>query len=500
MTTNTWCAALGIAPPRLEAFADHREANTFSLLLVALLERGGPMTLAQVASRFAQAGIADRRRALLSLQRCKPGRPPVYREGDLYHLDPHDDDLDLWAFRLGLRPPRYARPPREPAPAPTPLPAADVPLTAAELDQAWTDASLSGWSAQRLALAVLDASAKPMRPTEIAAEVGKRTRWHSLRVDTPGIGRRGSAIALHEDGCWAIAPDATAALQSTRAAVRKRVALARHHAAARPTAQEVEEATRLAGTRRAAHAAELAKLSRALLVAFPPARPEAVALLDVRERTITTYLRAEFGALRQCLGKFDVLGAMDVRQLLRSLEVDPAGRRLADLGPPQKTMRLNRGGRTLKLTAELLVRGSCGLPRPFGDERTLRAYLASGAIDKLLRRLEADVKSLYALHEYGRLHGAVRVRWGFLDERVPAPWVHRDEPTLFDLKRSALAAGVPLEIVAGAAPGWAEPWARARKAFVAQGSSRYETWLVDEAGMVVDDADVQLARLATSIH
>jgi late competence protein required for DNA uptake (superfamily II DNA/RNA helicase) len=95
MSTNTWCGALGIAPPRLEAVADHREANTFSLLLVALLERGVPMTLVQVASRFAQAGIADERRTLLSLQRCKPGRPPVYREGDLYHLDPHDHELDL---------------------------------------------------------------------------------------------------------------------------------------------------------------------------------------------------------------------------------------------------------------------------------------------------------------------------------------------------------------------------------------------------------------------
>src|SRR5690606_29273665 len=50
--TNAWCEALGIARPRLESVVDHREANTFSLLLVALLERGQPMTLVQVASRF----------------------------------------------------------------------------------------------------------------------------------------------------------------------------------------------------------------------------------------------------------------------------------------------------------------------------------------------------------------------------------------------------------------------------------------------------------------
>jgi hypothetical protein len=32
--------------------ADHRKANTFALLLVALLERGESMTLAEVATRF----------------------------------------------------------------------------------------------------------------------------------------------------------------------------------------------------------------------------------------------------------------------------------------------------------------------------------------------------------------------------------------------------------------------------------------------------------------
>lgn len=104
MPPNPWCEQLGIAVPRLEAVKDHREANTFSLLLVALLEHGGPMTLREVAARFDEAGVAPLEAALLSLQRCKPGRPPVHREGERYHLDPYDDDLDLWAFRLGLRP------------------------------------------------------------------------------------------------------------------------------------------------------------------------------------------------------------------------------------------------------------------------------------------------------------------------------------------------------------------------------------------------------------
>jgi hypothetical protein len=136
VTGNAWCRALGITPPKLEAVAHHREANTFSLLLAALLERGEPMTLLEVAERFEAAGVAERGRALLSLQRCKPGRPPVYREGDLYHLDPHDADLDLWAFRLDLRPPKrppVATPVRHEAPPADP----DVRLTVGELDEAF---------------------------------------------------------------------------------------------------------------------------------------------------------------------------------------------------------------------------------------------------------------------------------------------------------------------------------------------------------------------------
>jgi hypothetical protein len=80
--TNDWCRTLGIEQSALDAVAHHREANTFALLLVALLERGHPMTLAEAAMRFEEAGIAGRAHALSSLKRCKPGRPPVYRDGD----------------------------------------------------------------------------------------------------------------------------------------------------------------------------------------------------------------------------------------------------------------------------------------------------------------------------------------------------------------------------------------------------------------------------------
>lgn len=140
------------------------------------------------------------------------------------------------------------------------------------------------------------------------------------------------------------------------------------------------------------------------------------------------------------------------------------------------------------------------ISKPFSDEKKLAAYLAEGDETKLRRRLEADVKSLYALYEYGRVHGAARLRWGFLDERIPAPWVHRDEATLHDLKQSTLAMDVPLEVVVGSAPGWSDPWSRARLVYVERDGNGWSTWLIDEDGFPIDEDAVQRARLAVALH
>jgi hypothetical protein len=142
------------------------------------------------------------------------------------------------------------------------------------------------------------------------------------------------------------------------------------------------------------------------------------------------------------------------------------------------------------------VQASCGIGRPFGDERVLRGYLDSGERTKLRRRLEADAKSLFALYQYGRLHGSVRLRWGFLDEMIPALWVHRDEPMLYSPMDQAHALRVPLEVVVGSAPGWTDPWARARLAWVQTEEIGWRSWLVDGDGRELDRGEVQLARLA----
>ena len=88
-------------------------------------------------------------------------------------------------------------------------------------------------------------------------------------------------------------------------------------------------------------------MSRALLVGFPAGAPRAVALLDVGERQLHTFVDEELADLYEHLARYDLLGAVDVRTLLRTLDFDPGARALAELGPPQKTKKLNKKGRAL---------------------------------------------------------------------------------------------------------------------------------------------------------
>jgi hypothetical protein len=491
--TNPYCEALGIQVPCLEAAKHSPDANYYSLLIVALLERGEPITLEEAARRFEEAGIAPADDAIASLKRCKPGRPPIYRDGNLYALDPHDDETDLWVFRLGLRPPKVAAP-RLTRPDPGPVPSPEEPLCVANLDEGWREGVPSGWSAQRIAICVLDAHGSVMQPQEVVAFVGARSRWNPLSTNSAKYWPRGSAIRVMADASWELDREHDA-VRSARQAVRERIAMVRRWAHIRPDPAVIEAHRQHFEKAREAHGERLARMRRVLIHAFPATQPEAIVLLDVGRREIASFVGDEISRAKEKILDYDIIAAVDVRAFLRRLNIEAGERHLGELRPPQKTKQLNKRGRTLKITTSLLVQGSCGIGRPFGDEKALREYLRRGETTKLRRRLEADAKSLFALYQYGRLHGAVQLRWGFLDQKLPAPWVHRDEPTLYDLMQHAYALGLPLEVVVGSAPGWAHPWSRAQLVYVEKDESGWRTWLVDEVGDTIYDDDVQLARL-----
>ena len=75
-------------------------------------------------------------------------------------------------------------------------------------------------------------------------------------------------------------------------------------------------------------------------------------------------------------------------------------------------------------------------------------------------------------------------------------WHHYDEPTLHTLIHQAHEQGRAIEAVIGSAPGWSDPWSRARRCGVERLSEYSYTLFDEERGVGIDEQDVQLARLA----
>jgi hypothetical protein len=497
-SANRWCARLGLAAlPRVEDFAGRRQTKLFHLMVIALLERGAPMTIEEIAARLCEAGVTAATGDLAhSLRKAWHGLPPVYRLADgRYGIDLESRELSLLLFMAGVTPPRFAPP--DP-PAPPPEPGDDVPLDVATLDAAFRGRSLAGVSVVRQAAAVLDAHGGPLPLDAVDSVLAGLTPYRApLCRETAETWPTG-LVRIGHDAVLAL-DHASEGLVPMRRAMRKlaRTALVERVRQEHYARIHEERSAILAETERR-EAAAAAGLRRAVLRVVPgPGAPRAAALLDVAARTVRTFAGAEMPELPQCLRTFDVLAGLHVRDTLAALGLDPEGWRLFDLRPPHRTRRLNRRGRTLAITPERLMAGTLEVSRPLGDPSAVAAYLSSGAPGRLRRRLESDAKALAAFWRYGALHGCVRLRWGFLDEAVPVDWSLPGDPSLHEILAAAHAAGRPVDVVVGAAPGWRDPWSRARRVRVVD-AERWRSVVVDDGveAWEVDRLDIQAIRMA----
>ncbi|MDP3909578.1 MAG: hypothetical protein Q8Q14_04235 [Gemmatimonadales bacterium] len=495
-TGNRYCERAGLSSvPRVQDVLARDEVNLFHAMVVALLERGGPMTVEQIAQRLTGAGaIAGSGDMVLSLKRAWHGRDPVYRDPDgRLGLNLSSSELDRMVWRVGLRPPRVSAP--EPLPAPA-LPRDDVPLSEEEITAAFRDRSLYGFSAHRQAAAVLDARARPMTVGEVEGVLAGMTRHRGQLAADRVRSWRSPLVSLDESGQLRLdrgAPD----LGAMRQAVRKlaRPVLLQHARQEQWAKVRGEQETLLAEERRL-QAQQAARLRRGVLRAVPEAEaPQAISLLDVGTRSIRTFVGSELAAVEGVLADLDLLAGLYVRETLHGLGLDPDRWRLVDLKPPQKSRRINRLGRTLAITPELLISSTTGISRPLGEPVRVAQYLAGGETGKLTRRLESDVKALHAFYRYGLLHHCVRLRWGFLDEMLPVDWALPGEPHLHEILEGAKAVGAPVDLVVGSAPGWADPWSRARRGAILEVEPWQVTVRLDTEVWRFDRGDIQAVRV-----
>ncbi len=231
-----------------------------------------------------------------------------------------------------------------------------------------------------------------------------------------------------------------------------------------------------------------------------PAQIEAATVLDLASRTFTYFGPGEIGRLVQHLAGYQVLVGLHVRDLAIALGLDPEARTLVDLKPPQRSVVVNKQGKKLKITPELLVSGTTGIGSPLADPAKVAEYLATGDDRKLARRLESDAKALFAFYRYGVLHGFVRLRWGFLDELYAVEWALPGDAQLRELEDAARANGTPVDLVTGNAPGWGDPWSRAVRVHVPDPPAPWPYLVTEGAGgpSYLDRRDIQAVRPAAS--
>ncbi len=117
----------------------------------------------------------------------------------------------------------------------------------------------------------------------------------------------------------------------------------------------------------------------------------------------------------------------------------------------------------------------------------------------VLGRVPFVITSLCAVsgfvQRYGLLHHCVRLRWGFLDQMFPVDWALPGEPHLHEILEGAKAAGAPVDLVVGLAPGWADPWSRARRGAILEVEPWQVTVRLDGEVWRLDRGDIQAVRV-----
>ena len=495
---NSYCQRLTIPTPDAGKVWEEKRPKHLHMMVVCLLERGEPLFLEDIAARLAEVGVPAGRTGDLkkTLQKSWHGLEPIRKRADgrlELDLQAHSLRHLIWSLELSEAP-RFVAPEEEPV-EPFELPGPEVRLTHAELDAAFRDRALSAVSQLRLAGAVLDAEGKPLSLDTINDRLDRFSR-HRGRIRPETVTAWGGRLVeKRSDGLLALDPSSSV-LGPMREDVRrmaKSVLMRRHRSeVAKARCAQLEA---LRSERERLEREQATKMRRAIVRAVPePFDLVGLAVCDVASREIEVFVGVETADATPLLLEYDLIAGEYVSDTLDALGVETNALTLTDLRPPKKTRVLNKRGRKLRITTEMLVRYTTGISKPFGEKRELEQLIAVGDRTGLEKRLVRDVKALYAYYRYGILHNCVRLRWGFLDETLGVDWALPGDVAFWSLMRICHQRKRAVDVVTGNAPGWRNPWSRARRATVIA-VDKYDYVLVDENGEMLDRYDVQAARV-----
>ncbi len=495
---NRYCRRLGIPLPDLDAAVTHPDLKLTHLLALALLEAGGPLTLEAIAERLARLALQPRLAAAglpASLRKAWHGQPPVVRDpvDGRFYLDLlSHHDMGYIAY--------LADPLRAPAARSRPedfrQPSDSEPLSQVEVDAAFGSRTLYAYSSIRRAAAVLEASGggpqsleeinrRLVAPGNRGAAIDERavTLWQSdlVIVGADGMLRLNAASpdvpALRRD----IRRMASARLQQQAEAEKARAWRAEH------------ELVRAEEERRDMDAARRARRSLVHIVAVDGV-PRAAAVIDATAREQRLFIGEAMSELPAHLEAFDFLAGVDLRPSLRSIGLNPDRWWLAELRPTQRTLRpSDQGSVAVSLTAT--VQATTGKSRIPADAEAWKPLLAGRSTTRLAARLEEEAQALFALYEYGALHGGVRIRRRPGDRLLPVAWSLAGDPDFESFVSASARHWLPVEIVVGPSADLADPWPAAASVTIVERDR--DVFFVREGDEVraLDPSDIRAIRL-----
>jgi hypothetical protein len=194
------------------------------------------------------------------------------------------------------------------------------------------------------------------------------------------------------------------------------------------------------------------------------------------------------------LDAFDFLAGVDLRPSLRSIGLDPDRWWLAELRPTQRTLRPSDQG-AVAVSLPAIIQATTGRSRVPAEANAWRPLLVARSTTRLAARLEQEAQALFALYEYGALHGGVRLRRRPGDRLVPVAWSLRGDAGFEDVVSASIRHWLPVEIVVGPSTVLADPWAGAATVTIIERDRDVVFVREGEEVRALDPAEIRAIRL-----
>ena len=495
---NRYCRRLGMPLPDLDAALTKPDLKLTHLMALALLEAGGPLSLEAIAERLARLALPPRLASAglpASLRKAWHGQPPVVRDpvDGRFYLDLlSHHDVRYLAYLANPVGPTATRVGREDFRQPPDT----VPLSDEEVDAAFRDRTLYTYSSIRRAAAVIEASGGG--PLSLA-EINRRL----VALSDRGAAVDERAVTLWQSDLVAVRPDGLLHLNASSPDVSglrrdiRRMASARLRQRAeadRARAWRAEHQERRTEDERR-ELDEARRARRALVhVVTVDGFPRAAAVIEVGTREQRLFIRDQLVDLPGHLTRFDFLAGVDIRPSLRSVGLDPDRWWLAELRPTQRTFR-PADQQSVAISLPAVVQATTGRSRVLGDPGVWQPLFAARSTTGLAARLEEEAQALFALYQYGALHGGVRVRKRPSERLLPVAWSLGGDPDFASLVSASIRHWVPVEIVVGPPAGLDDPWPAAITVTIVERDRDRLFVREGEDVRALDPADIHALRL-----